>query len=88
MDITRFEINGMRPFTTHAGAARERLDEAHALAKLIADINLVDGEVFTSLNEDLRRSALDGIANLIAYAVFHLDAATFERQATPAAVNE
>lgn len=82
-DILNLTINGTTPFLSHRDAADDRLSDAHAILQVMscaymdAQSALSQGgkrETIETVSPGLISEALDAVANLIAYAQYHLDA--------------
>jgi len=78
--IEALRINGMQPFLSHADCANTQLSEAHALLTLMAaTFRDTSAEGAITLNPEIIGAAFDGVASLVALAMYHGDCAQTRR---------
>lgn len=88
-NILNLKLNSVTPFLSHRDAVNDRLADAHAILLVMsaayqdAQEGIGDEcprESIATVSPGLIAKALDAVSNTIAYAQYHLDAASKERR--------
>ena len=83
--LTSVNIQGVRPFHSHADGLGVRLGEAFAILTMLEDRHDVIGDPDDSadrgdLRHEIQARALEGVKTLIALAVYHNDCISIGRE--------
>lgn len=81
-DIRNFKINGVSLVLSHADAQNARLADAHAILTALSyafvdaesdPLRAERGDTILDLRPRIIAQALEGVANIVAYAQYHAD---------------